>query len=31
MDQPEGEVKAAWVVDYVDGQGKWHLKTFAKK
>lgn len=28
---PKGEKKTAWVVDYVDGQGKRRLKTFAKK
>ncbi|MGN7960335.1 tyrosine-type recombinase/integrase [Brucella sp. 22210] len=28
---PKGEKKAAWVVDYVDGQGRRRLKTFAKK
>ncbi len=28
---PKGEKKTAWVVDYVDGQGKHRLKTFAKK
>jgi integrase len=26
-----GEVKEAWAVDYVDGQGKRRLKTYAKK
>jgi integrase len=28
---PAGEVKAAWVVDYSDQQGRRHLKTFARK
>jgi integrase len=28
---PDGEMKDAWVVDYVDQLGKRHLKTFAKK
>lgn len=28
---PKGVQKTAWVVDYVDGQGKRRLKTFAKK
>lgn len=28
---PKGEKKSAWVVDYIDGQGKRRLKTFAKK
>lgn len=28
---PKGEQKSAWVVDYVDMQGKRRLKTFAKK
>jgi integrase len=28
---PSGELKEAWVVDYVDQQGDRHLKTFAKK
>jgi integrase len=27
----EGEIKAAWVVDYVDQHGERHIKTFAKK
>jgi hypothetical protein len=26
-----GEAQEAWVVDYVDGQGKRHIETFAKK
>lgn len=28
---PKGEQKSAWVVDYVDMQGKRRLKTFARK
>lgn len=28
---PKGVQKTAWVVDYVDGQGKRRLKTFVKK
>jgi len=28
---PNGEMKEAWVVDYVDQHGDRHLKTFAKK
>jgi integrase len=28
---PKGEKKSAWVVDYVDMQGKRRLKTFARK
>ena len=28
---PSGELKEAWVVDYVDQHGDRHLKTFAKK
>lgn len=28
---PKGEEKTAWVVDYVDGAGKRHLKTFKLK
>ncbi len=28
---PRGESKSAWVVDYVDSQGKRRLKTFSKK
>ena len=28
---PSGEMKEAWVVDYVDQHGDRHLKTFAKK
>ena len=28
---PRGEIKEAWVVDYVDQQGDRHIKTFAKK
>ncbi|MGO7779351.1 tyrosine-type recombinase/integrase [Rhizobium ruizarguesonis] len=28
---PKGESKSAWVVDYVDSQGKRRLKTFSKK
>src|SRR5215831_19054861 len=28
---PQGESKEAWVVDYVDGDGDRHLKTFARK
>jgi integrase len=28
---PNGEMKEAWVVDYVDQRGDRHLKTFAKK
>lgn len=28
---PKGELKAAWVVDYKDTQGKRRLKTFARK
>src|SRR5262249_19863495 len=28
---PNGEMKEAWVVDYVDQYGERHLKTFAKK
>jgi len=28
---PKGVQKTAWVVDYVDGQGKRRLKTFTKK
>src|SRR5262245_35196465 len=28
---PNGEMKEAWVVDYVDQHGARHLKTFAKK
>ncbi len=28
---PKGVEKSAWVVDYVDTQGKRRLKTFAKK
>jgi integrase len=27
----EGEIKAAWVVDYVDQHGERHIKTFARK
>jgi hypothetical protein len=26
-----GEVKEAWIVDYVDSQGERHIKTFARK
>jgi integrase len=28
---PSGEMKEAWVVDYVDQHGERHIKTFAKK
>src|SRR5262245_43244763 len=28
---PDGEPRAAWVVDYVDQHGDRHIKTFAKK
>ena len=28
---PSGELKEAWVVDYVDQDGERHIKTFAKK
>jgi integrase len=28
---PSGEMREAWVVDYVDQRGERHLKTFAKK
>ena len=28
---PGGELKEAWVVDYVDQDGERHIKTFAKK
>ena len=28
---PAGELKEAWVVDYVDQHGDRHLKTFSKK
>src|SRR5262252_9383071 len=28
---PSGEMKEAWVVDYVDQYGERHIKTFAKK
>jgi integrase len=28
---PNGEMREAWVVDYVDQHGERHLKTFAKK
>jgi integrase len=28
---PSGEMKEAWIVDYVDQHGDRHLKTFAKK
>jgi integrase len=28
---PSGEVREAWVVDYVDQHGERHLKTFARK
>jgi integrase len=28
---PRGEIREAWVVDYVDQCGDRHLKTFAKK
>jgi integrase len=28
---PSGELKEAWVVDYVDQDGERHLKTFARK
>jgi len=28
---PDGEMKEAWVVDYVDQHGDRHIKTFAKK
>ena len=28
---PNGEMKGAWVVDYVDQHGERHIKTFAKK
>src|SRR5258705_13803622 len=28
---PNGEMREAWVVDYVDQHGDRHLKTFAKK
>jgi integrase len=28
---PNGEMKEAWVVDYVDQYGERHIKTFAKK
>jgi integrase len=28
---PNGEMREAWVVDYVDQQGDRHIKTFAKK
>ncbi len=28
---PSGELKEAWIVDYVDQHGDRHLKTFAKK
>src|SRR6478672_5697199 len=28
---PSGEIKEAWVVDYVDQQGDRHIKTFARK
>jgi len=28
---PNGEMKEAWVVDYVDQHGDRHIKTFAKK
>src|SRR6478672_10605674 len=28
---PSGEIKEAWVVDYVDQHGERHIKTFAKK
>ena len=28
---PNGEMKEAWVVDYVDQHGERHIKTFAKK
>src|SRR5262245_28663166 len=28
---PNGEVREAWVVDYVDQHGDRHIKTFAKK
>jgi integrase len=27
----QGETKEAWIVDYVDGQGERHIKTFARK
>ena len=26
-----GEAKEAWIVDYVDGKGERHIKTFARK
>jgi integrase len=28
---PQGETKEAWVVDYVDGEGDRHIKTFPRK
>jgi integrase len=28
---PKGEVKEAWIVDYVDQKGKRHIETFARK
>src|SRR5215467_427786 len=28
---PKGEAKEAWIVDYVDQQGKRHIETFARK
>jgi integrase len=28
---PNGEARAAWVVDYIDQHGERHLKTFARK
>jgi integrase len=27
----QGETKEAWIVDYVDGKGERHIKTFARK
>jgi integrase len=27
----QGEAKEAWIVDYVDGKGERHIKTFARK
>jgi hypothetical protein len=26
----QGEAKEAWIVDYVDGHGDRHIKTFAR-
>src|SRR5262250_3268041 len=28
---PKGEAKEAWIVDYVDQQGKRHIETFGRK